>query len=181
MIKKKFVCLKTKANHGFCKLKKKVKSKKLNNLKLSRRTFFLGTLVCISLFSSTFMVPRLYALAYELGLNDTSKSKYSKLFPEFSSKSKKKNVRDYLPLKKMFAELSGKSPSAVMGILAAEITFQILRILGLFATIQVTRIAVTQFSDTYFAFSSFAARLARKKLSKDELFSAAIDGVTDAF
>ena len=145
---------------------------------MSRRSFFLSTLVIISVFGSTFVPPKLCALACEL----SNSSKYTQLFPNSSSNKKKRTFRDYLPFQEMLAALPGKSPSAMMGIIAAEITFQVLRAVGLVAAINGTRIAVNRFPDLYFAFSSFATRLAKTKpTNQNELFCEAVDAVTNAF
>ena len=178
---RKLLYFKQKATNGFSKLKETVKSKKLKKLKkklkLERRAFFVGAVVVISVFGSTFLTPALCAFAQEL--SSSQASKYAKLFP-----SKKSSFRDYLPWKewkKMLAELPGKSPSAMAGIIAAELTYQILRALGLVAVIHATRVVAIRIPDAYFAFIFFAKRMAKTKPTKNELFSEVVDGVTNAF
>ena len=68
-----------------------------------------------------------------------------------------------------------------MLIIAAELTYQILRVVAVVASVQVTRVAITRLPDAYFRYLSFAARMAKNKPTKDKLFSESIDAVTDVF
>ncbi len=170
-MKKKFLCLKNKTANGFSKMKKKINTQKLKKLKLNRKSFLLSALVVSSIFGSPFLIP---AFAQELSSSEASK--YAELFS-----SKKRSFRDYLSFQRMLAELPGKSPSAMLGIIAAELTYQILRALGIVAAIQATRMAAIRIPDAYLAFSLFALRMSKNRPSEDELFSEVIDGVTNAF